>query len=67
MEIKRGYVKWEENGKRFKEPLYKHPKLYAEATPEQKAAADEVRKLNDDEPAQLELVEVDLYGPEDDA
>lgn len=46
--IKRGYVKWvDEKGVRHKEPLYKHPELLKDASPEEQLAAEEARRLNE--------------------
>lgn len=61
--IKRGYVKWEENGVFHKEPLYKHPDLLASASVEDQIAAEEVRRLN--EAAEEFLLERELEGQED--
>ena len=46
-EIKRGYVKWEDENGFHKEPLYKHPDLLADASVEEQIAAEEVRRLNE--------------------
>ena len=46
-EVKRGYVKWtDKDGNFHKEPLADHPELLAAASPREKIAAEEVRRLN---------------------
>lgn len=45
--VSRGYVKWtDEDGVFHKEPLYKHEDMLAKASPAEKLAAEEVRRLN---------------------
>lgn len=62
-EIRRGYVKWEENGVFHKEPLYKFPDLLEKATDVQKAQAEEVRLMEVPENVVEEpVVEDKVYG-----
>lgn len=48
MEIKRGYVKWEDADGLHKELLSDYPEMLAKASAEQKISAEEARRLNED-------------------
>lgn len=45
-EVKRGYVKWEDENGFHKEPLSDHPDLLADASPREQLYAEEVKRHN---------------------